>query len=88
MNKTTYKADYTDGGGTEHDGGTWELVGNTDKTIKLKCLEAGYFTNYEDGQIITIKKDGGRDAFRDWEDGTFTVYFNQNGIPYYFKPVK
>jgi len=33
---TLLKCTYTSGGGTEYDGGDWEVVSNTEKTMTLR----------------------------------------------------
>jgi hypothetical protein len=90
------KCTYTGGGGTEHDAGIWEKK-ETPKTITLTLLEEPFFEpNYN---IVKVKKEtrnekrgdiryhGYGDVLIDNEDGTYTAYPQQCGIPYYFEPL-
>lgn len=80
-----YKCSYTSGGGTEYDEGEWIIKILTDKTLLVeKITDIG--DNYEKGEKIRCgRKTPTRNPLRDWEDGSFTIYPNQSGTPYYFK---
>lgn len=76
--------------------GTWEVVTETAKTLKLRMIvrprtiwgEKGLCHYAKVGEAVTIKKDNsGSHHYTDWGDGTFTVYANRDGMPNYFKPV-
>ena len=82
-----YKCSYTSGGGTEYYDGFWELK-KTPKTTTLTKVEehmGGIFSMHKVGEKIKVGAGTGN-PLRDHEDGTFTVYFNQAGTPYYFEP--
>ena len=77
------------------DGGLWEKK-ETPKTITFTYIDDLHFEpNYTQ---IKVKKEtknfrddnhryhGYGDVLVDWEDGTFTAYPQQCGIPYYFQP--
>ncbi len=73
-------------------------------TIELKETEKSYIFNlielksrYCPAQIeelfrkskhVVIRKNKGGHAMRKWEDGTFTLYPYQAGVPFYFKRLK
>lgn len=77
---------YTSGGGTEYDGGIWEIK-ETPKTMTFQCIEKPFY----DGTCpltMRIRKTKERShCLRDWEDGTYTVYPFQSGTPHYFEPL-
>ena len=83
--ESRYKMHYVSGGGTQYDGGTWEIK-QTAKTYKFTKIKDSFYSSHM--PECTIKK-GSRNqhAIRDWEDGTFTVYPYQNGTPHYFEPI-
>ena len=86
-----YKCSYTSGGGTEYDEGEWIIKILTDKTLLVeKITDIG--DNYETGEKIRcqrncpiLRKISSPHCLRDWDDGSFTIYLNQSGTPYYFK---
>lgn len=75
------------GGGTEYDGGVWEKK-ETKKTITFILIKKPFFDNDYDELIIykDITKNK-KHCFRDWGDGSYTIYPNQCGIPYIFEEV-
>jgi len=91
-----YNCVYVSGGGTEYPEGRWRIKTLTDKTmIIVKVSEAEIYSTYDRGDklscLLINSQNAGRPwkhPLRDWEDGTFTIYPNQAGIPYYFEPVK
>jgi len=89
MNKEIkkYQMKYISGGGTEYDGGEWDIK-ETPKMYIFKCIKQSFF---ESGcpEIMRIKKDNtGRHCLRDWDDGDFTVYPFQSGVPHLFNQLK
>ena len=79
------------------DGGLWEKK-ETPKTITFTYIDDLHFTpNYT---IIKVKKEtkndkrgdiryhGYGDVLIDWENGEYTAYPKQAGMPYYFTPKK
>lgn len=111
-----YKMTITDGGGTETDGGDFEIV-ETPKTLTFKCVRQPFFSNRMSGKkAVRInkyypkkypRKDGRYEAWREiehitgkyvgyfnnghvarkWEDGTWTVYPNQEGVPHFLEKI-
>ena len=82
-----YKMYYVSGGGTEYDGGIWEKK-ETPKTITFNCIKKPFFeTNWEKLVICKDEKRNKRHCFRDWEDGTYTIYPDQCGTPHVFEPI-
>ena len=78
---------YTSGGGTEYGGGIWELK-ETAKTLIFICIEKPYFScNWDKLKINKDPKKNKLHCLRDWEDGTYTIYPDQCGTPYYFTPI-
>ncbi len=83
-----FKCTYTSGGGKEYDGGDWQVITDTDKTLILKRIRKEYFEGI-DKDILRLKKDNNCEhCLKMWEDGTFTVYPYRNGKPYYFEPIE
>lgn len=82
-----YKCSYTSGGGTIYDGGIWKKK-ETSKTIILTQVVKSFYQPPWDKLVIhkDVKKNR-RHCFRDWEDGTFTIYPDQCGTPHYFEPI-
>jgi hypothetical protein len=83
-----YKCVYSSGGGREYNNLIWTRK-DTPKTITLEAIEgigADVFANHKLGQKIRVGKGTGN-PLREHGDGTFTVYFNRAGIPYYFEPL-
>ena len=82
-----FKVDFTTGGGKEVDEGEWIIKTKTDKSLVAeKISEKGIWDNYEKGDRIKIGAKH-HNPVRYWEDGTFTVYPNQAGTPYYFQKI-
>jgi hypothetical protein len=80
-----YKCSYTDGGGKQYDEGIWKVKISTPKSLVLeKISEKEIWDFYEKGEIIKCSKNSHSPLF-DNEDGTFTIYPNQNGTPFYFE---
>ena len=89
----TLKSEMVSGGGKTYEAGEWKIITNTPKTIKLQLVKEpetiwGEISdiNEEKGNIITVKKDNsGQHTFRQWEDGSFTIYPYKGGTPIYFE---
>ena len=82
-----YTCQYISGGGTEYDGGVWEKK-ETLKTLTFTLIEKPFYDLNWD--ILKISKDvtkNKRHCLKDWEDGTYTIYLDQCGTPYYFEPI-
>ena len=87
-NNPQYTCYYLDGGGSEYQDGIWERK-DTPKTItliKVKEYMSGIYANHEVGFKTKVGLNTGN-PLRDWGDGTFTVYFKQAGVPYYFEEI-
>lgn len=59
---------------------------NTKKTITIEFLDSDvkYESFFEKGDKIKCRKDNKcKHCIRNWEDGTYTIYPNRSGIPYY-----
>ncbi len=98
-----YKCIYINGGGTEYDGGIWEIK-ETPKTITFICIKKSFFS--VDWDKIRVNKfyKGNKPAWRDfgdyiaymnnghcirdWKDGTYTIYPEQCGTPHIFEPLE
>lgn len=83
-----YKCTYTTGGGSEHEDGNWELK-KTPKTTRLTKVEeygVGVYAMHKVGESFKVGENTGN-PMHDLFDGTFVVYFKQNGTPYYFEPI-
>lgn len=82
-----YKMYYVSGGGTHYDGGIWEKK-ETPKIIILTCIEKSFYeANWDKLVIHKEEKKNHRHCYRDWGDGSFTVYPDQCGTPHIFEPV-
>ena len=73
-----------------YDEGIWEVkkTPKIETALKLSHSEdnpQGVFSFYSIGTKNKIGVNTGNPK-RDHEDGTFTVYFGQSGVPYYFEP--
>ena len=80
-----YKCISISGGGQEYDEVVWVIKTNTPKTLIVKKIdEDGVYNNYTKGETIRCREGNGN-ILIDHEDGTFTIYPNQSGVPYYFK---
>lgn len=83
LSNIKYSCKYTDGGGTEYDGGVWE-VKETPKTITFTLIEKPFYSlNFDSLKINKFKPN--KHGYRSWEDGSYTIYPNQCGTPYYFE---
>ena len=83
-----YQCVYTSGEEIEYDEGIWKIITLTGKTTIIeKISEKGIYGSYEKGDKIKCRENNGN-PLRNWGDGTFTIYPNQGGTPYYFKPIK
>ena len=67
------------------DGGIWEKK-ETPKTISFTFKENSLIFEPNYKQIKINKSKPNNDCLRDWQDGTYTAYPRQCGIPYYFEP--
>lgn len=84
-----YKCTYTSGGGTEYNDGEWEKK-VTPKTItltKTKEYMSGIYAMHKVGEKIKVGKGTGNPIKYEEDDGSFVVYFQQAGMPYYFSPL-
>jgi len=92
-----YTCKYSSGGGTEYTGGIWEKK-ETSKTITFTCVKKSFFeAGWDKLRFKKSTKNTSRDDIRysgygsvmiDWQDGTYTIYPNQSGTPFLFKPIK
>lgn len=88
---------YISGGGTEYDGGIWELK-ETAKTFIFICVEEPFFDiswdklKFKKSTMTTKRGDvryfGFGHVMIDEEDGTYTIYPDQSGTPHIFEPIK
>jgi len=82
-----YHCSYESGSGTHYDEGIWQIVCLTEITLIVeKITENTVYGFYEKGDIIKcgrIKQNG--NTLRCFKDGTFVIYPNQNGTPFYFE---
>jgi len=74
----------------ENNGSFWRIKTLTDRIIKIERIKN---TNNEADDIgvdfdeITCKWDNRcNHCIKYFDDGTFTIYPNRNGVPYYFEP--
>lgn len=85
-----YKCTYTTGSGTEHNDGIW-IKKVTPKTLTLEKIEdymTGVYRMHDVGYKTVLRVGSpAKHKFIDNEDGTFTLYFNRAGTPYYFEPI-
>lgn len=88
MKGLKFKCVYVSGGGTEYDGGDWEVITDTGKSLILKRIREEWFKGIDE-DILRLRKDNScRHTLRLWDDGTFTVYpYARGGTPYYFEPL-
>lgn len=85
-----YKCTYTSGGGTEYNDGIWERK-DTPKTITMSKVSeldghVGVYAMHKVGTKLRVGAKTGNPMVVHF-DGTFTIYFNQAGTPYYFEPL-
>ena len=82
-----YQCHYISGGGTEYDGGIWELY-ETKKMYIFTCIEKSFYEcNWDVLKINKDEKKNKRHCLKNWGDGTFTVYPDQCGKPHIFEPI-
>ena len=75
------------GNGKEIDGGDWEIITNTPKTLIIKRIREEFFKGIEEN-ILRIRKDNrGKHCLRIWENGDFTLYYYRSGTPFVFEPL-
>lgn len=78
---------YFGGDGTEYSDGLWQKK-ETPKTITFKQLkESFYQPSWTELRMYKDKTKNNKHILRDWEDGTYTIYPNQSGIPHLFEPI-
>jgi hypothetical protein len=78
---------YVSGGGSEYDGGEWEIK-KTTKQITFICTKKPFFALCcPEVMKIRFQKERSH-CLRDWEDGTYTIYPFQSGTPHVFEPLK
>lgn len=81
-----YQMVYLSGGGTEYNGGLWDIQKTAKMTI-FRLLEQSFFpSNCPETMRIKDNKERTH-CLRNWNDGTFTVYPYQSGVPHIFEPV-
>ena len=81
-----YKMKYFSGGGNEYDGGEWSIK-ETPKTFTFTLLNEPFFES-NCPRLMRINKEKEKThCLKDWEDGTYTVYPFQSGVPHVFEPV-
>jgi hypothetical protein len=82
-----YRCYYIGGSGTEWEDGVWTIKRTPKRIIAEKIEEymSGVFANHEVGEKIRIGKNTGNPIKDENQDGSFTVYFSQAGIPYIFE---
>ena len=81
-----YKMTYYSGGGSEYDGGIWEIK-ETPKSFIFTCIKKSYFEPNCPLKMIIKKEKEKRHCLRDWYDGSYTVYPFQSGTPHVFNPI-
>lgn len=87
IKNTIYKCIYVSGGGKEYDGGDWEVITDTSKTLVLKKVREEFFIGIEE-KILRLKKDNRcKHCLIIWGNETFTVYPYRSGTPFYFEPI-
>jgi len=85
--KYSYTSKYISGGGIEYDGGIWRKQDRL-QTITFVCIKKPFFDlNW---QKLIIHKDPAKNKhpIRYYDDGSYTIYPEQCGIPYIFEPIK
>ena len=72
-------------------------VKNTKKGFTITMLEEPYFMlgasesafkNHKNNTVFFINNKICKHAIRIHDDGTFTIYFYQSGVPCYFEPIE
>ena len=72
-------------------------VKNTEKGFIIKMIEKPFimlgasesaFSNYNDNKVFFINNKICKHSLRIHDDGTFTIYFFQSGVPCYFEPIE
>ena len=81
-----YKMYYVTGGGTEYDGGKWEIE-EKPKSFIFKCIEQPFYESHCPVNMRISKNKELRHCLRNNEDGSFTVYPFQCGTPHIFEPI-
>lgn len=77
---------YFSGGGHTYNGGVWDLK-ETPKTYTFTLLNEPFFES-NCPRTMKIRKEKERShCLRDWEDGSYTVYPFQSGVPHVFEPI-
>ncbi len=81
-----YTCKYISGGGVEYDGGIWRKQ-DRPQTITFVCVKEPFFDIAWHKLVIhKDPKKNKRHCLRDWQNGTYTIYPDQCGTPYIFKP--
>ena len=78
---------YYSGGGSEYDGGIWEIK-DTPKSHIFTCVKKPFFDSNCPLRMIIKKEKEKSHCLRDWSDGSFTVYPFRSGVPHVFNPIK
>lgn len=82
-----YKMYYVSGGGSQYDGGIWE-ISETPRAVTFVCVEEPFFDLNIPTKMKIRREKERRHCLWDWGDGTFTVYPNQSGVPHVFEPLQ
>lgn len=83
-----YACKYYSGGGNEYDGGVWEKRETVKKIVFVLIEEPFFDINWNKLEIHKDETKNKRHCFRDWGDGTYTIYPEQCGKPYVFTPIR
>lgn len=80
-----YTCSYTSGGGIEYDGGIWEKK-ETTKLITFLCIKEPFYNINWNKLVLHKDPKKSHHPYTNWGDGTYTIYPDQCGTPYYFEP--
>ena len=83
-----YKCEYETGGGEFYSDGYWRRM-DKPKTITMEKMSDGGQSIYGVHKVGDKFKvgEGTNNPLREYEDGTFCVYFKQAGTPYHFQEI-
>lgn len=82
-----YSMTYYGGDGGGHHGGIWEIT-DRPKTVVFKRLVEPFFDSPCPEMMIISKEKERTHCLRDWEDGDYTVYPHQCGVPCVFRKLE
>jgi hypothetical protein len=74
---------YTNGAGEEYDGGIWDIK-DSEKIVSFKLIEEPFYGSLCPKNMKLNKLKNTHHPLRVWEDGSYTVYPFQSGVPCYF----